>query len=354
MKGAIKLRRVLFIGGPGNISSSTALELLDRRYLLGIFTRTGRSDDEGITDYVKMFYGDRNNYESLKEAFESFKPDIVIDFICFTPEQAQNMLNIAFGRVEQFIFISTCDVYGYPLSKIPMTENDPFNQPNCRYAADKRKCEELLWERYESSGFPLTVARPSYSMGKRFAITALSRAGGRFLIPRLRAGMPVLVPGDGTTLMHPSAAYDTGRMIARLVDSEISIGKSYTCGSESYMTHDDYIYLFANALGVKPNIIHIPSDLILKIECDGIKPTLLEEVTRYNVAFSMENFKADFPDFKWEKPLIQAAREYIEWNDKMGNFPDASEEIFEDRIIRFYLERVKDFNIPSEGIQFVP
>jgi nucleoside-diphosphate-sugar epimerase len=354
MKGVIKMRKVFFVGGPGNISSSTALDLLNRGYSLGIFTLTGRHDDEGIKDKVKMYYGDRNNTESLREAFESFRPDIVIDFTCFTPEQAQSMLDLAFGKVEQFIFISTCDVYGFPLSKIPMTENDSFNPPNCRYAADKRKCEELLWQRYESSGFPLTVVRTSYSMGKRFVITALSRAGGRYLIPRLRAGMPVLVPGDGTTLTHPSAAYDTGRMIARMVDSEISIGKSYTCGSETYMTHDEYIHLFANALGVQPNIVHIPSDLILNIECDGIKPTLLEELTRYNVAFSMENFKVDFPDFKWEKPLIQAAREYIEWNDKMGNFPDPSEEIYEDRIIRLYQERVKDFKLSSEGIHFIP
>jgi len=348
------MRKVFFVGGPGNISSSTALDLLERGYSLGIFTLPGSPDDEGITGYVQMYYGDRNNFESLREAFESFKPDIVIDFACFTPEQAECMLSLAFGRVEQFIFISTCDVYGYPLSKIPMTEKDPFNPPNCRYAADKRRCEELLRERYESSGFPLTVVRPSYSMGKRFVITALSRAGGRYLIPRLRAGMPVLVPGDGTTLMHPSAAYDTGRMIARMVDSEVSIGKSYTCGSETFMTHDEYIHLFASALGVEPNIVHIPSDLILSTKCEGIRPALLEELTRYNVAFSMEQFKADFPDFQWEKPLIQVAREYIEWNDQMGNFPDPSEEIYEDRIIKLYLERVKDFDIDSEGLHFMP
>ena len=36
-------------------------------------------------------------------------------------------------------------------------------------------------------------------------------------VPRMRAGMPVLVPGDGNSILHTSCAHDVGRMIARVV-----------------------------------------------------------------------------------------------------------------------------------------
>jgi len=348
------MTKVLFIGGPGNISTSTARDLLERNMQVGVFTLPGSPDDDEMMKYLKMYYGDRNNPAEMQKVLDDFKPDVLIDFACFTLQQAEQLLGIIYGKVSQFIFISTVDVYGYPLSRIPMRENDPWEPPNCKYAADKRACEELYWSRFDKVRLPLTVVRPSYSMGKRFVLTALTRGGGKYLIPRLRAGMPVLVPGDGTTLIHVSSSYNTGRMVARLVGNEPSIGKSYTCGHDTFRSHDDYIKIFAKVLGVEANIVHVPTDVLNAMDSKEIKASILNDLTRYNVAFSVENFINDFPDFKWEMSLEDAAREYIEWNDKKGNFADVSVEIFEDRIVKAWQERVKGFKVSCEGINFVP
>ncbi|MCX7842399.1 MAG: NAD-dependent epimerase/dehydratase family protein [Clostridia bacterium] len=346
--------KVLFIGGPGNISTTTATSLMENGYKLGIFTLPGSPDDDGITGSIKMYYGNRNNPGEMEAAFNDFKPDMVIDFSCFTPEQGEQVLKMVYGRIRRFIFISTVDVYGYPLSHLPMRENDPWNPPNCKYASDKRKCEDIFWARFDRDKFALTVIRPSYSMGNRFVLTALTRNGGKYLIPRLRAGMPILVPGDGTTLIHAGVAYNTGKMVARVAMNDNCIGKSYTCAHDTFMTNDDYIKVFANVLGVEANIVHIPTDILNGMNSEIVASSILNDLTRYNIAFSVEAFKADFPDFIWEKSLEQAAREYIDWNDRMGNFPDISVETYEDRIIKAWLEITRGFKVSAEGVDFVP
>lgn len=326
------MNRVLIIGGPGNISSSTIEDLLKRGDCVGIFTLPG-SNTEGLESQVEFYFGDRNEPGKLENAVSGFKPDIVIDYSCFAPEQAKMLGDILIGSIDQFIFISTCDVYGYPLRYLPMREDDSFNEPNCEYAANKRKCEELL-KSYGTDKLPLTIVRPSYSMGKNFAITPFSREGIKDMVCRLKSGKSIVVPGDGTTLIHPSAAYNTGRMIAQLVGKDFAIGESYTCGHDTFMSHDDYIKTFARVLGVEPNIIHMPTDLLYSLNIDEINNSLLNVLTRHNVAFSMGKFKKHFPDFKWELSIEDVVRQYIEWNEKLNTFTGAEEETFEDKLIR--------------------
>ena len=134
--------------------------------------------------------------------------------------------------------------------------------------------------------------------------------------------------------MHPSAAYNTGRMIARLVGKDFAIGEAYTCGHDTYMTHEEYIKLFASVLGVEPNIVHIPTDLLYSLDSKEVNDSILNDLTRHNVAFSMDKFKKHCPDFKWEMQLKEVIRQYIEWNDKNRIFADVNEEIFEDRVIK--------------------
>lgn len=330
------MSRVLIIGGPGNISTSTIRFLLDRRETVGIFTLPG-SPREGLEREAGFYFGDRNEPGRLPEAVEQFRPDIAIDYSCFTEEQASYTAGILSGRLKQYIFVSTCDVYGYPLPQLPMTEEGPFNKPVGEYAVQKRKCEEIFTA-CGKDRLPLTIVRPSYSMGRDFAITSFSRDSVKYFVNRLRNRQPVLSPGDGTTLFHPSAAYNTGRMIACIAGAGKTIGESFTCGHDTFMTHDGYIHVFAKVLGVEPHIVHIPTDLIYLWGGGSLENCLLNALTRHNVAFSMEKFKKYFPGFKWEMSIEDAVRLYIEWNDRTGLFDAALEEIFEDRLIKTYLK----------------
>jgi hypothetical protein len=146
----------------------------------------------------------------------------------------------------------------------------------------------------------------------------------------------VLVPGTGSTRMQVSSAYDTGRMIARVAGSPTAIGRDYTAGHPFSITQAEYIQLFAGALGVEPHIVHVPLETILAFSDPEIAHSLLHSLTKFDVAFSMQRFQSDYPDFEWKMSLEQWAQLFIRWNEEQGLIPDVAEEIVDDRVIKAF------------------
>ncbi|MGE5558068.1 MAG: NAD-dependent epimerase/dehydratase family protein [Bacillota bacterium] len=328
--------RVLFIGGPGNISASAIGALLEIGCNVAVFTLP-ESAGGRLKGDVRFYTGDRNNIGGLKAALDDFKPEIILDFVCFTPQQAQQVLNLTYGKVKQFIFVSTVDVYGYPMSRLPMREDDPWMPAVTGYAEEKKKCEDLFWAKHDKERFPLTVVRPSYSLGATFVLHFTNFWGG-YAIDRIREGKPVLVPGDGNTLIHASSAVNTGRMIARTVGTAASIGKSYTCGHDHILTHDGYIKTIGRAAGREPVIAHVPMELLFSLELEEMKSWPLWTLNRFNLAYSIEEFRRDFPDFRWEATLEDGVRAFIEREEKKGGLSKAGAEIIDDKIIKAWEE----------------
>ncbi len=71
-----------------------------------------------------------------------------------------------------------------------------------------------------------------------------------------------MIPGDGTTLLHASSGYNTGRMVARLVLEEEARNKIYNLAHPTVMEYENYIRMFAEPLGKEPVLVHIPSEVI--------------------------------------------------------------------------------------------
>jgi len=335
------MSKVLFIGGPGNISTSTVEELLNRNHEIAIFTLP-ESPDKGLGNKVKFYRGNRNNQEEIQSTLDDFNPEFTADFCCFTPNQSKDLVKVLRGRVDKHLFVSTCDVYGYPLRRIPFRESDPFNKTISQYATDKLSCEKIFLDEHKKGTIPLAIARPSYSFGPPFVLNFFSRSGGLELISRLKIGKPVVVPGDGQTLIHPSSAYNTGRMIAEIIIDPRTSGEGFTCGHETFMTSDEYYQLFAKALGVKANLVHIPKELLYPLENKLIPDDLLSELTGFHVAFSEDKFKKFFPDFVWNKSLEKAAREYIDYHEKKGDISPFRES-YEDLLIQAWNKCKKTF-----------
>ncbi|WP_462411432.1 NAD-dependent epimerase/dehydratase family protein [Neobacillus sp. Marseille-QA0830] len=321
------MTKILIIGGTGTISSHTVDELLSRKHEVAIFNRrkTNLQPKHGIKNYI----GDRNNEQSLKEVMDEFTPEVIIDYFCFTKEQAKQMIELSHSKVKHFIFVSTVDTYGYPLKKLPASEEEPNNPAVSEYAKQKQECEELFLSYHDEEKFPVTIVRPLYSLGPHFLLSIFSRNAAS-MINRIKADQPVIVPGDGTTLMQPSDARDTGRMIAYLAGEKRSYGKIYNCGSPNVMNQDEYVQLIAKALGKKANIVHIPAETLLGLTDVDIQSSLFFELTRFQLVYSLETFSSDFPEFQWETNIHSGIAGYIEnvENGDIVSEDDMEEEIF--------------------------
>lgn len=336
------MERILLLGGPGNISRSSITELLARKGCeVAVFTLSD-SDTLGFENQVKFYRGNRDDADRLEEVIRDFRPDVVVDYVCFHPAQAEAAAELLGGRVRQYVFLSTVDVYGYPLSRIPMREYDEKRPANCEYAVHKYQCEQVLQRYADRQLLPLTIVRPVYSFGPGFLMDLVQKAGGREMIPRIREGRPILVPGGGNTLIHVSSAHNTGRMIAWIAGHYASVGKIYNCGHPQPMTHDEYVRLFARVLGKEEKLVHVPFETLLALDCPQLRE-ILPILTQFNLCFSVDAFREEFPAFEWDYSLEDAAREYIEYNDKNGRFADGCEESFEDRIIEKWLSCTASF-----------
>lgn len=328
--------KVLFLGGPGNISESTITDLLASGAEVAVLKRS-RSDLFDLEDRIEVIIGDRDDEVVLTAALAKVAPQIVIDATCFTTEQANTVVRaLQVHPPRRFIFVSTGDVYGYPLSRLPMAEDDPWGEPNGDYARDKRIIEELYRDALRETEVGYTIVRPGYSLGKTFALSAFAVDGGKRLVARIRQGKPVYSPGDGTTLIDAGAAYNTGKMIARICRDDATIGQDYNCAHHEAMTYDDYLHAFGAALDKPVEIVHIPTDFLFSLDRDEVKHSLLGDLSQFHLYFSVEKIRRQFPDFTWEYSLTDAIKDYIAYQESVGGFDGADEPTFEDELIEVW------------------
>ncbi len=330
----------LVIGGPGVISTHTIAGLLEQGWQVSLFSRASQTAGE-VDPLVDFHRGDRHTPGALEDIFDSVRPDVVLDFVGYVKEDAEQVVKMARGRTGQVIFVSTVDVYGYPLTRLPMREDDPWQpQTISPYAARKRECEAVLRAAHEAGDFPVTIARPTYSFGPRFLLSALDRAAGPHLLYRLKERMPILSPGDGAALIHASSAVNTGRVIAALAGEERAFGRDYTAGQPGALLYDDYIRMLAACVGEEPLLVHVPTDVILSFQDPGMADNLLAELTRFHLYWSLERFCGDFPGFAF-RPRQEAAQAAVDWNFAQGLV--RYEERVDDRIITRWQAAMRHF-----------
>src|SRR5882724_2584396 len=134
--------RVLIIGGTGLISRGIVKHLLARDAEVTVFNRAQREDT--LPAGVKRLTGDRNQFTDFERQFAAARFDVVIDMICFTPEQADSAVRAFRGRCEQFIFCSTVCTYGVKLPPQVLVDESFPQEPISGYGRNKLACEQIF------------------------------------------------------------------------------------------------------------------------------------------------------------------------------------------------------------------
>lgn len=290
--------KILLIGGTGTISNHTHAALLAGGHDVKLFKRSGPGPG--------VIIGDRKDRTALADAIEAMHPDVLIDFVCFTLEDAQALADAAAGEVGHLIFVSTVDAFGFP-QPVPISEAAPRQPGIGAYAQAKQACEDLLLARKD---LHVTVARPTYSMSDKFVISLFNHQSAA-LMQRLRRGEPVVLTEGGSIRIHPSDSRDTGRMIAAMAGAPRAVGKTYTAGSRGVaMAQHDYVGLIAEALGGTVNPVAVPLAAIDAMQLEEAQNTVFSNVTRFDLDFAFDVFSADFPAFEWQPDLKAQIRAY--------------------------------------------
>jgi len=296
--------KVLFIGGTGVISSACA-ELAVRQGIDLTLLNRGRTD-RPTPDGAKTLHGDIND-PAIGDRLVNQTWDAVVDWIAFTPAQVQRDIHLFRGRTGQYVFISSASVYQTPPAHLPVTESTLLDNPYWDYSRQKIACEELLAQAYRDEKFPMTIIRPSHT----YDPTKIPLLGGYTTLHRMRQGKKVIVYGDGTSLWTLTHHKDFAKGFVPLLGHSGTIGDAVHITSDEWLNWNQIYEIMAQAFGVKPRLVHIPSEFIAAFDSE-IGAGLLGDKS-HSMIFDNSKIKRLVPGFTCSIPFSQGAREIVDW-----------------------------------------
>ncbi len=228
--------------------------------------------------------------------------------MAFTPDHVQADIDLFTGRTGQYVFISTASAYQKPPSRLPITESTPLRNPYWQYSRDKIACEDLLVAQYRESGFPATIVRPSHT----YDATKTVLSGGWTSLARMRAGRPVIVHGDGTSLWTVTHNTDFARAFVPLLGHGRTVGEAFQITSDDVLTWDQIARALGAALGLEPKIVHVPSDVIAAADPEWGAGLLGDKA--HSVTFDNSKLRSVVPGWRAVVPFEQGAREIADWH----------------------------------------
>lgn len=300
------MRKALFIGGTGTISNAISKRCLEKGWELYLLNRGNHPLPAG----AKSLCVDVNDEEKVRQLLADLHFDVVADFIIFNVEQLERDIRLFSGRTDQYIFISSASAYQKPAVNPLITESTPLCNPYWEYSRNKAACEDRLMREYRENGFPFTVVRPSHTYSERKVPVPLHGNFGSFqVVERIRQGKKVIVPGDGTSLWTLTHSNDFAKGFCGLMGNPHAIGNAYHITSDERMTWDQIVRITAQALGVEARIVHIPTDVLGKLNPEWVGSMAGDKSN--SVWFDNTKIRRDAPEFVCTTRFTDGVREAL-------------------------------------------
>lgn len=290
-----------------------------------------------VAEGVKIIKADINNEDDVREKLKDYTFDIVAEFIAYDVNALKRDVRLFKGRIKQYFFISSASAYQKPLSSPFITESTPLSNPYWAYSRDKIEGEEYLMKEYRDNGFPITIIRPSHTYGDSSVPLAVKGNKGSFsVIDRIRKGKKVIVPGDGNSLWTTTHNSDFAKAFVGLMGNIHAIGEAFQITSDESLTWNQIYGIIGDVLGVKPNLVHIPSETLAKAYPDFLGALIGDKSN--TVIFDNSKIKRLVPDFCATVRFDQGVRRTIKHilEHKELQIPDPEFDIWTDKMIEAY------------------
>ena len=250
--------KVLVIGGTLFIGRQLVEELVRGGHDVSILHRRPKHE---FGRRVENIMADRNDVDAVRQAIAGRRFEVVFDNVYdwergTTAEQVEAAVRACGDRLSRYIFLSSVAAYGDGLNH---KESDPLasgSHPD-PYVRNKANTERLLFRMHSQRGLPVVTFRPPFVYGPNNPFYR-----EQFFWDRMRAGRPVVIPGDGHRLMQFVYVHDLVQAMVRSMEEPRAVGEAFNIGDPKPLTQAEVIDRLAKAANVEAQAVRIPRDVI--------------------------------------------------------------------------------------------
>ncbi len=304
--------RVLVTGGNRYIG----LDLVHELAAAGHQVTVVNSHEAPLPEGVQRIHADRREPGALADALADHRDafDAIFDHTAFEPTDMAPLIELFRGRIQHYIFTSSQAVYRRSFVQ-PLREDFRRHAPDDAmpakaYGVGKVQCEDHLFDLFDREGFPATSLRVGHTLGPRSPRVTRDP----WLFQRLEAGRPILIPGDGFATLSLVHINDVARLMVALLGNPNVAGKAYNVAGSEVSSVVGVVNLAARALGVRPEIVHVPMEV-----ARGLQPPLIHwgEATMGSAILSIDRALGDL-DWRPRFGIQDGYRDAWEWYDREG------------------------------------
>lgn len=305
------MQKVLIIGGSGILSSAVVDACIEKGYDV---TMMNRGNNSAYTNpKARLIICDVNNEDDVRLKTKDLHFDVVIDFIVYNLEQLKRSLSL-FGHIaNQYIFISSAQVYNTSIQKEHI-ETDETPQKLWKYSVNKDICEHYLREYCTSEHINYTIIRPGVNYDNRRIPYGMYPPIGMHwtMIARILAGKPIITWNKGRNRLNLTRVEDFAKGVVGILGNK----KAY---NESFNVCGDYVYSWQQVLNVLGENIGRPVatiDVPLEDYAKELKPgdrEMLLGGRACDLVCSNKKLKSILPDYRSAIDLKEGISKIIEW-----------------------------------------
>lgn len=277
--------KILVIGGTGHIGSYLVPRLVQAGHQVAVVARHPQpqyTHPRLCWSQVEWIVADRRTEEEAgtwQARLAALEAEVVVDLICYTPEQNQLIYRAFSGRIDHFLHCGTIWAYG-PTERTPYEEHFP-RRPITDYGIRKAQIEADLLAAYRREGFPATVIHPGHISGRRWLpIDPQGSRDGVGVYQKLASRQKVQLPDLGLATLHHVHGDDVAQLFQRAIEQrEQALGESFSAVAPYALSLLACCRFVASLFGQEANLEFVPLTRMIEFVSPQSYQIIREHVT---------------------------------------------------------------------------
>lgn len=268
------MSKILVTGGAGFIGSHVAERLIRNGHKVIVLDDLSGGFVDNVPVGSAFVQGSITDVALIEQLFREYRFEYVYHLAAYAAEGLShfirrfnytnnllgsvNLINASVNYgVQCFVFTSSIAVYGTS-PELPITEETP-TRPEDPYGVAKLAVEQDLKCAHEMFGLNYVVFRPHNVYGERQNIGDKYRNVIGIFMNQILQGKPMTIFGDGTQTRAFSYIGDIVPHMIEAIHKTAAWNQIFNIGSDRYCSLNELAHLVADAMGVAPNIVHVPA-----------------------------------------------------------------------------------------------